>query len=191
MDIPELIFTPNGLQPQSLVKTLRGKIAEVDGAVSAKINLAFAAGQPLQSSGSAQLKSLSFGTLPGPLSGVSTELQFSSFFPLQSQGRQTLTVASFDPGFPLEKGVIEFEMIPDGVKVYSARWPLGGGAISLQPFDWLYSADQNRVVMRVENVSVGEFLKDVGDGAIEATGCLLYTSPSPRDLSTSRMPSSA
>ena len=133
VDIPELVFTPNGLQPQSLVKTLRGKIAEVDGTVSAKINLAFAAGQPLQSSGSAQLKSLSFGTLPGPLSGVSTELQFSSFFPLQSQGRQTLTVASFDPGFPLETGVIEFEMIPDGVKVYSARWPLGGGAISLQP----------------------------------------------------------
>ena len=27
--------------------------------------------------------------------------------------------------------------------------------------------------------------------AIESRGCLLYTSPSPRDLSTSRMPSSA
>ena len=26
---------------------------------------------------------------------------------------------------------------------------------------------------------------------IETVGCLLYTSPSPRDLSTSRMPSSA
>ena len=29
------------------------------------------------------------------------------------------------------------------------------------------------------------------DGVIIATPCLLYTSPSPRDLSTSRMPSSA
>ena len=29
------------------------------------------------------------------------------------------------------------------------------------------------------------------DGIAVATGCLLYTSPSPRDLSTSRMPSSA
>ena len=28
-------------------------------------------------------------------------------------------------------------------------------------------------------------------GAAQASGCLLYTSPSPRDLSTSRMPSSA
>ena len=34
-----------------------------------------------------------------------------------------------------------------------------------------------------------------GDGqvliSVKACGCLLYTSPSPRDLSTSRMPSSA
>ena len=29
------------------------------------------------------------------------------------------------------------------------------------------------------------------DKSIEIVGCLLYTSPSPRDLSTSRMPSSA
>ena len=36
---------------------------------------------------------------------------------------------------------------------------------------------------------IGENLK--GDEYIDAEGCLLYTSPSPRDLSTSRMPSSA
>ena len=30
-----------------------------------------------------------------------------------------------------------------------------------------------------------------GEGDAEGEGCLLYTSPSPRDLSTSRMPSSA
>ena len=33
-------------------------------------------------------------------------------------------------------------------------------------------------------VNIAEAIEDVG-------GCLLYTSPSPRDLSTSRMPSSA
>ena len=35
-------------------------------------------------------------------------------------------------------------------------------------------------------VQTGAFLS-----ALRAKGCLLYTSPSPRDLSTSRMPSSA
>ena len=31
----------------------------------------------------------------------------------------------------------------------------------------------------------------LSEGEIELSACLLYTSPSPRDLSTSRMPSSA
>ena len=170
VDIPELRFSPNGLQPQSLVKALQGKIAEVDGTVSAQIKLAFAAGQPLQSSGTAQLKSMNFGTLPGPIKGMNTELSFSSFFPLQSQGRQTMTIAEFDPGFPLENGTIEFELIPDGIKIYDAHWPLGNGTIGLEPFDWLYSAAENRVVMRVNKVSLGEFLNGIGDGSLHATG---------------------
>ena len=38
-----------------------------------------------------------------------------------------------------------------------------------------------------------EYLRDVDDPLkiTDETSCLLYTSPSPRDLSTSRMPSSA
>ena len=34
-------------------------------------------------------------------------------------------------------------------------------------------------------------IKKNGELRVGTTGCLLYTSPSPRDLSTSRMPSSA
>ena len=38
----------------------------------------------------------------------------------------------------------------------------------------------------------GFYYADVEDGGINTgSACLLYTSPSPRDLSTSRMPSSA
>ena len=177
VDIPELRFTPKGLQPQYLVSALRGKLAEVDGLVQANIKLKFAAGQPLQSSGSAKIIDMNFGTLPGPLTGVNTEIQFTNMFPLQSESRQRLTVGKFDPGFPLENGEIEFELIPDGVKVFSARWPLGDGFLSLDPFEWLYSNDVNRVVMRIENVSIGEFLKDVGDGDLRATGDIEGTLP--------------
>jgi len=109
VDIPELRFTPKGLQPQYLVSALRGKLAEVDGLVQANIKLKFAAGQPLQSSGSAKIIDMNFGTLPGPLTGVNTEIQFTNMFPLQSESRQRLTVGKFDPGFPLENGEIEFE----------------------------------------------------------------------------------
>ena len=34
-------------------------------------------------------------------------------------------------------------------------------------------------------------LNDINSGSIKVHGCLLYTSPSPRDISGSRMPSSA
>ena len=39
--------------------------------------------------------------------------------------------------------------------------------------------------------SVEHAIKRAGIEAAEVDDCLLYTSPSPRDLSTSRMPSSA
>ena len=39
--------------------------------------------------------------------------------------------------------------------------------------------------------SLASTLKKLGIVTIEDLFCLLYTSPSPRDLSTSRMPSSA
>ncbi|MDA8708078.1 hypothetical protein N9M10_01765, partial [Hellea sp.] len=86
VDIPDLVFTPKGLQPQYLVSALKGKIAEVQGRVQANIKLAFAAGQPLQSSGTAKIIDMNFGTLPGPLTGMSTEMRFSNMFPLQSEG---------------------------------------------------------------------------------------------------------
>ena len=48
-----------------------------------------------------------------------------------------------------------------------------------------YQAKSSIVNPKISNVDVFSVITD------EAYGCLLYTSPSPRDLSTSRMPSSA
>ena len=40
-------------------------------------------------------------------------------------------------------------------------------------------------------IGVADGIDRDGDGEADSSVCLLYTSPSPRDLSTSRMPSSA
>ena len=42
-----------------------------------------------------------------------------------------------------------------------------------------------------DEVAVDEPLLEVSTDKVDTEICLLYTSPSPRDLSTSRMPSSA
>ena len=170
VSIEDLPFSPSKLQPQHLVSALSGKISRVEGQVSSRINLSFGKDQPLKSSGTATIKNMSAGTLPGPFTGLNGDLTFSSFFPLQTDGVQTVTLAKFDPGFPLENGTMTFEIIPDGVKIQSAQWPLASGQISLDPTTWLYSAAQNLVQLNIDNVSLGEFLKNVGGGKLKATG---------------------
>ena len=59
-----------------------------------------------------------------------------------------------------------------------------------------FSADSEAVIRKVSDVQPDEMILDIGPETAAhyaelLKGCLLYTSPSPRDLSTSRMPSSA
>ncbi len=170
VDITDLPFSPSRLQPQSLISALRGKISRVEGLVSVNIDLSYTADTPLTSSGTATIKNMNAGTLPGPFYGLNGDLKFSSFFPLQTDGQQKLTLDKFDPGLPLENGELLFEIIPDGVKIDAAKWPLGSGQISLDPTIWRYTATQNKVSLRVQDVSLGEFLKNVGGGKLKATG---------------------
>lgn len=170
VSIEDLPFAPGKLQPQQLVSALKGKISRVEGLVSTDIHLSFGVDTPLTSSGMATIKDMNAGTLPGPFKGLNGELTFSSFFPLQTDGVQNLTLDSFDAGFPLLNGDMTFEIIPDGIKIHAAHWPLGSGRVHIEPTTWLYSAEQNRVSVKVENVALGEFLKDVGGGKFSATG---------------------
>ena len=48
--------------------------------------------------------------------------------------------------------------------------------------------DSSDEYLHKRRAAIKKAMKDEGN---KFTGCLLYTSPSPRDLSTSRMPSSA
>ena len=49
----------------------------------------------------------------------------------------------------------------------------------------------SRITLNPINTGLGVYAVDVNSISNPLNGCLLYTSPSPRDLSTSRMPSSA
>ncbi|NNE59079.1 MAG: hypothetical protein HKN36_13310 [Hellea sp.] len=170
VDIPLMKFTPSGLQPQQFIPALSGKIADVRGSASAKIKLEFSEELGMTSSGSARLIDMEMGTLPGPITGLNSELKFSSFLPLVTDSIQTMTMKSFDAGLPLADGKVTFETVPDGVKIHSARWPLGSGSVSLDPVQWIYLAPENRVVLRIENVELGEFMGEVGGDNFQATG---------------------
>ena len=66
--------------------------------------------------------------------------------------------------------------------------------------DELFDRDENVPITKEEvrvvqiskaRLKPGMIVYDIGCGSGSISVCLLYTSPSPRDLSTSRMPSSA
>lgn len=180
--IPKIIFDPKGFQPQDLVPILRGKLAEVSGEISAEFNFAFGDGQPVRSSGWADLKNLDIGTLVGPLSGVNAQLTFTSIFPLITDGIQTVTMAGFDPGFPLNYGTIQFNTIPGGVKLHQAQWPIENtvgtpGKIFLTPTDWRFGNVENLVTVNVENVGLDTMLANIGKGKLSATGQVYGTLP--------------
>ena len=102
------------------------------------------------------------------------------------------------------KGVLELaEDIGAKLIVFSMRGVTALRLARLRPRIPVYVATPNRKVMRklaivwgvepfyVDATSYEEGLDKALEKARELNICLLYTSPSPRDLSTSRMPSSA
>ena len=62
--------------------------------------------------------------------------------------------------------------------VQAAKWPINNSA--------LYKEEGIALCENWQNDQESDF-----DNSVHDKSCLLYTSPSPRDLSTSRMPSSA
>ncbi len=177
IDIPSILFTPKGLQPQALIPAFRGKVARVEGEARARLKLSFADGVITDSSGTVQLVDMAVGTAPGPIEGLNTTLRFASLFPVQTDGQQTLTMKSFNPGFPLENGIVAFNLVPEGVQVDTATWPFGEGAFALDPFTWVYAAEENRVTMRVKDIALSDFLNNFGNKKIEATGNVVGVFP--------------
>ena len=80
-----------------------------------------------------------------------------------------IMIGSDHAGFALKEKVIE-KLLKDGYDVIDAG-----------------PETADRVDYPVYGAKVGRMVAEDG----EARGCLLYTSPSPRDLAISRMPSSA
>ena len=67
---------------------------------------------------------------------------------------------------------------------------LVGSALALEERDWLWSGLREGGAALVRGLPLSEYIAQMYCNSLD-TACLLYTSPSPRDLSTSRMPSSA
>ena len=170
VNVPEFIFSPGGIQPQSLAPVLRGKIAEVTGLASAVVDVVYIAGQPLQTRAEIAATNMDIGTLVGPFSGVNTVLKFDSLSPLRTQGVQTIKMDGFDPGLPLPAGSIDFSVIEGGINISRAEWQIESGVISVRPTIWSTTGKQNRVIVDIKDVSLGELIAELGNEDLSVTG---------------------
>ena len=84
----------------------------------------------------------------------------------------------------------QFAELINAVRIYLLEYLKSNSATS---FDWAYWNHSARTLKADHATTAREFRPEelVRQKIQKSTGCLLYTSPSPRDLSTSRMPSSA
>ena len=73
-----------------------------------------------------------------------------------------------------------------GLILIAALFVLGNSLVITYPDEYMIVRQFGEIVRVVETPGVS-----VKIPFIQTSACLLYTSPSPRDLSTSRMPSSA
>ena len=151
---------------------MQGKLAEVDGLVSASIKLGFGEGVPLTSSGQAVIENMNLAIAAGPITGLNTSLEFSSFFPLKTLGRQRLSLAGFDPGFPLPEGAIEFELLPGKMKIHQAEWPVAGGKIFIEPLLWDFEAAENHAVLVLDHVAIQDLIEREAESKVEITGAI-------------------
>ena len=94
----------------------------------------------------------------------------------------------------LKPGVHAPVFVGDQIKFgQSSRAFIVAGAVELMPEEGL-SREERRKLRALEKMSEQEAIVELEReqrAKAQAAACLLYTSPSPRDLSTSRMPSSA
>ncbi|GHA95559.1 hypothetical protein GCM10009069_18230 [Algimonas arctica] len=177
IQIRGLQFQPGALQPQDLVPTLRGKVAQVDGGINADLHVLFGTDTAPSGTGTFEIVNMSLGTAPGPITGLSGVVELTSLFPVVTAPDQRLTIETFDPGFPLQNGEVTYALVSEGVAISRAIFPLGEGQVSFDPFTWIYGAPENRITLRVSEVEVGDFLKGVGNGRLSISGALEGTIP--------------
>lgn len=168
--VRDLTFRPRGLQPQDLAPALRGKIAAVEGVIHSDLVINIAPDRPLSGSGVIDIVNLSLGTAPGPITGLSGQVELSSLFPVTTPPSQSLRMERFDPGIPLDRGEFRYALVEGGVDIETAYWPLGDGQITLDPTLWLYAAKSNRVTLRVDDVDIGDMIGNAAGERLSVTG---------------------
>lgn len=176
-EIPQITFTPGGVQPQDMITALRGLVAEVSGTAEAEFHAQWY-GNAARTSGRVKLDGVDMATRFGPIENVSTDFELSSLAPLLTAEPQVVTLGQFNPGLPLNDGEIAVDLLPERrVGLDHARWPFAGGSIEVEPFVWDPAAARHTPVLAAKNLNLGVLVGMFDNQSLNAGGSVSGRAP--------------
>ncbi len=171
LEVRDLRFAPNGLQPDALTPLTVGIVALVDGSVSGEGRIIWDA-EGVRSTGRFGTTAMNLAAPFGPVQGLTTSIAFTDLLGLASAPGQEARIRLIQPGIDVYDGVVRYQLRPDyHVAVESARWPLAGGILTLEPTTLDFSQESVKALtFRVEALDAARFIEQLQFSNIAATG---------------------
>jgi hypothetical protein len=108
----------------------------------------------------------------GPVTGLTTTVRFTDLLGLETAPGQTATIASINPGIPVENGVLRYQLLPNQrVKIERGEWPFMGGRLILRETVLNFSRPTaKRLTFEVAGFDANQFIQSFGFDGLELTG---------------------
>jgi len=170
LDVPGVTFGKD-FQPEDLTPLTFGVIADVNGTVSGAGDIRWGA-QGVTSTGAFRTAGTDLAAAFGPVTGISGEIRFTDLLALESAPGQVATVASINPGVPVNDGRIVYQTLAGArIRIAGARWPFAGGELTLDPGMLDFSVPEaHRLTFRVKGAEAAQFLQQFDFKNLDATG---------------------
>ncbi len=170
LDVPGIAFSPT-YQPEELTRLTTGVIAIVQGTVTGRGQIAWGP-EGTTSTGSFSTVKMDLAAPFGPVTGLTTTINFTDLLGLVSAPGQLAEVDRIQTGIDVFDGRVRYQLQRDlRVRVEEGRWPFAGGELALQ--DTLLDFSQpstKRLVFQVTGLQAAAFIQQMEFSNIAATG---------------------
>ena len=171
LDVPGIAFGPN-FQPDELTRLTEGVVALVNGTITGQGLINWGPGGEVTSSGDFSTANMDLAAPFGPVTGLTTTLHFTNLFALETAPHQVATIASINPGIPVENGTINYQLLPNNlVRVERGEWPFMGGKLILHETVLNFGTPSaKRLTFELQGFDAKMFVDSLGFQGIQLSG---------------------
>lgn len=153
LDTGDLTFAPDGLQPAALSPAAGMVGSPAEGRVSFRGQVDWTP-EATTSGGVLKVDGLDFTSPAGAVKGLEGQVVFTSLAPLRAAPGQSLKADSVAAMTPLTGAAVTFGIDQDAVQVEAAQVGVGGGRVTVEPFEIPLSGGNWRAAIQVDRVQL-------------------------------------